>query len=57
MSKTFEHCPFKVVAAKGDNCVTRTAAKSAKMIIMACVNGAGRRMPPMFIVKGKTKKV
>ena len=56
MGKNFEHDPVKVVAAKGENCVTRTTAKSANMTIMACVNGVGRRMPPMFIVKGKTKR-
>ena len=26
----------------------------ANLTIMLCVNGAGRRMPPMFVVKGKT---
>ena len=51
MGKIFEHDPVKVVAAKWENCVTRTATKSANM---TCVNGAGRQMPPMCIVKGTT---
>ena len=56
MGKNFEHNPVKVVAAKGKSCVSRTTAKSANLTIMACVNGTGRRMPPTFVVKGKTSR-
>lgn len=56
MSKNFEHSPSRVVAAKGEDCVSRTSSKSTNITVMACVNGAGRRMPPMLVVKGKTTK-
>ena len=56
MGKNFEHNPVKVVAAKGESCVSITTAKSANLTIMACVNGTGRRMPPTFVVKGKTSR-
>ena len=44
MGKNFEHDPVKVVAAKGESCVSRTTPKSANITIMACVNG-GRDIP------------
>jgi len=52
MSKNFEHTPVNVVAARGDTCVSKTSPKSSNITVMACVNAAGGRMPPMFIAKG-----
>ena len=55
--KNFEHQPVKVIAAKGEKSVVgRTSASSCNITIMACVNAAGRTMPPQFVVKGKTSK-
>ena len=55
--KNFEHRPVKVIAAKGEKSVVgRTSASSSNITIMACVNAAGRTMPPLFVVKGKTSK-
>lgn len=56
IGKNFEHEPVKVVAAKGESCLSRTSSKSTNITVMACVNAAGERMPPMFVVKGKTCK-
>ena len=56
--KLFEHQPVKVIAAKGEKSVVgRTSANSSNITIMACVNAAGRTMPPLFVAtKGKTSK-
>lgn len=55
--KQLEHTPVRVVAAKGTkNVVGRTSNDRSHITIMACVNAAGGRMPPMVIVKGKTAK-
>jgi hypothetical protein len=44
-----------VVAEKGArNVVGRTSSNRTNITIMACVNGAGQRLPPMLVVKGKT---
>jgi hypothetical protein len=56
MSKNFEHAPVKVVATKGEQCVGKTSAKSTNITVMACVSASGKRMPPMFVVKGKTNR-
>lgn len=53
MSKNFEHNPVNVVAAKGDTCVSKTSTKSTNITVMACVGASGKRMPPMFVVKGR----
>ncbi|XP_045181703.2 tigger transposable element-derived protein 6-like [Mercenaria mercenaria] len=56
-SKNFEHNPIKVVSGIGaKNVCGRTSSKSTNITIMACVNAAGKAMPPMFIVKGKTPR-
>lgn len=53
----FEHVPVRVVAEKGQRSVVgKTSNKSSNLTIMACVNGAGDKMPPMIITKGKTSK-
>ena len=52
--KNFEHQPVKVIAAKEEKSVIgRTSASSSNITIMACVNAAGRTIPPLFVVKGK----
>ena len=57
MGKNFEHDPVWIVAEKGVKiCLSKTSSKSNNMTIMACVNASGRRMPPMFITKGKTSR-
>ncbi|MES9881787.1 MAG: helix-turn-helix domain-containing protein [Sedimenticola sp.] len=57
MGKSFEHDPVRIVTEKGErNCLARTSSRSTNITVMACVNAVGRRMPPMFIVKGKTSK-
>ncbi|XP_045210605.2 jerky protein homolog-like [Mercenaria mercenaria] len=57
MGKNFEHDPVRVVAEKGEkNCLSRTSSKSTNITVMTCVNASGRRMPPMFVVKGKTSR-
>jgi hypothetical protein len=56
--KNFEHQPVKVIAAKEEKSIIgRTSASSSNITIMACVNAAGRTMPPLFVAtKGKTSK-
>jgi hypothetical protein len=50
-----EHNPVKIYAEKGEKSVaSRTSNKSSNITLMACVNGAGDRMSPMFINKSKT---
>ena len=56
MAKNFEHNPGKVVGQKGESCIFRTSSKSSNITVMACVNAAGEKMPPMFVVKGKTSR-
>lgn len=56
MGKIFEHSPVQVIAEKGQNCLGRTSSKSTNITIMACVNASGKRIPPMFVVKGKTSR-
>ncbi|XP_045169801.2 uncharacterized protein LOC123532438 [Mercenaria mercenaria] len=56
MGKSFEHDPVRVVSQKGVNCVTRTSSRSTNITVMACVNANGKRLPPMFVVKGKSSK-
>lgn len=53
--KQFQHNPVKVIAQKGaKNVVSRVSENRTNITIMACVNGAGEKMVPMVIVKGKT---
>ncbi|XP_062596590.1 uncharacterized protein LOC134258049 [Saccostrea cucullata] len=55
--KQLEHSPVNVVARKGTkNVVGRTSTDRSNITIMACVNASGEKMPPMLVVKGKTKK-
>ena len=55
--KQLTHDPVRVVAKKGDkNVVGRTSNDRTNVTIMVCVNANGGKMPPMFVVKGKTKK-
>ncbi|XP_052268856.1 jerky protein homolog-like isoform X1 [Dreissena polymorpha] len=50
----FEHSPVRVVAERGAAVVSKTSQKSSNLTIMACVNAAGKAMPPLIITKGKT---
>ncbi|XP_069131674.1 tigger transposable element-derived protein 1-like [Argopecten irradians] len=55
--KQLTHTPVRVIAAKGSKSVVgRTANDRTNITIMATVNAKGDAMPPMIIVKGKTKK-
>ncbi|XP_033755670.1 jerky protein homolog-like [Pecten maximus] len=55
--KQFMHTPVRVIAQKGSkNVVGRTGNDRTNITIMATVNAKGDTMPPMIIVKGKTKK-
>ena len=55
--KQFEHDPVKKIAQRGSRSVLgRTTSNRTNITIMACVNAVGDRMPPMFIVKGKTSR-
>ena len=55
--KQLTHDPVRVVAKKGDkNVVGRTSNDPTNVTIMVCVNANGEKMPPMFVVMGKTKK-
>lgn len=55
--KQLTHEPVRVMARKGDrNIVGRTSNDRTNITIMVCVNANGNKMPPMFVVKGKTKK-
>ena len=53
----FEHTPPKIVTERGSTSVVgKTSQKSSNLTILACVNAAGRAMPPLIITKGKTGK-
>lgn len=55
--KQLEHTPVNVIARRGSKSVVgRTGNDRSNITIMACVNATGDSMPPMLIVKGKTKK-
>ena len=55
--KNFEHDPVRGITAKGATSVVgKTSSKSNNITVMACVNAAGNRMPPMLVVKGKTTR-
>lgn len=55
--KQLEHTPVNVIASRGSKSVVgRTGNARSNITIMACVNATGDSMPPMLIVKGKTKK-
>ncbi|XP_062595646.1 uncharacterized protein LOC134257003 [Saccostrea cucullata] len=55
--KSFEHTPVKVIAEKGSKAVVgRTSSCRTNITVMACVNAAGGKMSPLFIVKGKTSR-
>ena len=46
-----------IIAKTGDkNAVRRTSNDRKNVTTMVCVNAIGDKMPPMFVVKGKTKK-
>ena len=52
-----EHTPQKVVASSGARFVPgRVSSSRDNITVVACVNAAGGRMPPVCIVKGKTSK-
>ena len=56
-SLSFEHSPVKVVARKGSkNLPGRVADSKQTQTVLACVNAAGKCMPPLVVVKGKTPK-
>ena len=51
----FEHDPVRVISEKGiKNVVGKTSENEINISIMTCGNAAGRAMPPLVIVKGKT---
>nr|XP_022314252.1 uncharacterized protein LOC111118860 [Crassostrea virginica] len=53
--KQFQHTPVKVISQKGArNVVGRVSENKTNTTIMVCVNGAGGKMVPMVVVKGKT---
>ena len=53
--RSFEHNPVRVISEKkARNVVSKTSNNRSNVTIMACVNAMGCRMPPMFVVKGKT---
>lgn len=55
--KQLSHEPIRVLAKKGTkNVVGRTSNDRTNITIMACANAAGKKMPPMLVVKGKTRK-
>lgn len=55
--KQLEHTPVNVIASRGSKSVVgRTGNDRSNITIMTCVNATGDSMPPMLIVKGKTKK-
>jgi hypothetical protein len=44
----------KVVAVRGQSCYRHTAANAREnTTVLACVNAAGEKMPPLVIFKGK----
>lgn len=56
--KQLEHTPVNVIARRGSKSVVgRTGNDRSNITIMACVNATGDSMPPMLIVKGKTKSL
>ena len=56
-SVSFEHTPMKVVARKGVRALPgRVADSKQTQTVLACVNAAGKAMPPMVVAKGKTQK-
>ena len=49
----FQHQPMKVVARSGTKHIPgRVGNFRESMTMMACINGAGMALPPMFVVKG-----
>ncbi|XP_062582083.1 uncharacterized protein LOC134243872 [Saccostrea cucullata] len=53
--KQFQHTPVKMISAKGArNVVGRVSQNRTNITIMDCVHGAGGKMPPKVVVKGKT---
>ena len=51
----FEHDPVKVITEKGiKNVVGKTSEDRTNITILACGNAAGKIIPPLVIVKGKT---
>ena len=56
-SVKLSHKPARVLAAKGErNVPSRVGNTRETVSVLAAVNAAGRSIPPMFIVKGKTHK-
>ena len=54
-SLRFEHDPVKVISEKRvRNVVGKTSENRTNMTILACGNAAGKCIPPLVIVKGKT---
>ena len=54
--KGFEHNPSNVVARKrATNIPGRTGNSRENITILACVNANGKKLPPLCVVKGKTK--
>lgn len=55
--KQFCHSPSAVLARRGVKSLPgRTSTSRQNITILACVNAAGNKMPPMCVVKGKTPR-
>jgi hypothetical protein len=54
---SLEHTPQAVVAMRGARHIPgRVSTYRDNVTVVACVNASGQRIPPLFIVKGKTHK-
>lgn len=52
-----EHKPQRVIAKKGVRYLhARTSGNRETITVVACINAAGKTIPPHVIVKGKTKR-
>ena len=53
---SFSHTPSRVVARAGCSIPGRVANSRESLTMLPCMNANGVAMPPMFIIKGKTKR-
>ena len=57
VNKRLEHRPTTVVARKGSRGIPgRVSCSRESVTVLACSNAAGLVMPPLHIIKGKTRK-
>ena len=51
------HKPVQVIAKRGSkNVPGRTATNRDNITVLLCVSAAGKTMPPLFVMKGKTRR-